>query len=344
MKRKMKGFAAVLALTLCACGSSGVSHSEGAYDSYASGGTNSFATSEEAADYAPAYGIAESTAEFKTAEEDRESETDSGITGVKLVYTGSITIETLTYPETVTSVRERISSYKGIVEREDEWDGDHSWYYTDGRARTTNRTLSMTVRIPTKDFDAFMNDMDGAGKVTSRSQNVENISRRYSDNSIEIESLELQQTRLLEMMEKAETVEEMIMIEERLSNVQTQLNQKKSYRSSMDTDVEYSTVYLNINEVQKYTPVTDPGIQIGGFGERLLETLKLSGKQFVYFLQNLVLFLVEIAPFVLLAALLIFLYVRHRRKKGLHPNPFHREKKQTADVKKEAIDPGEVKK
>jgi hypothetical protein len=183
--------------------------------------------------------------------------------------------------------------------------------------------------------------MDGAGKVTSRSQNVENISRKYSDNSIEIESLELQQERLLEMMGKAETVEEMIMIEERLSDVQTKLNQKKSYRSAMDTDVEYSTVFLNINEVQEYTPVKDPGIQIGGFGRRVMETLEYSGKFFIYVLQSIILFLIKIAPFAVLIALIIAGIRAWRKSKGLHPNPFHREKKEPSGTDKAGI--GEVK-
>ena len=261
---------------------------------------------------------------------------------VKLVYTGSITVETLEYENTMKSVREKIVQYKGIIEDEREWDGDHSWYYTDGRARTTNRNSTMTIRIPTKDFENFLNDMDGTGKVTSRSQNVENISRRYYDNSIEIEALEKQQERLLEMMDKAETVQEMIMIEERLTEVQTRLNQRKSYRSSMDMDVEYSTVYLNVNEVQKYTPVEDPGINIGGFGKRVIETLEYSGKFFVYVIQGLILSVIWIAPFALIIGLICFAVGKYRKSKGLHPNPFHREKKTKSDTTK--IDVGTVKK
>ena len=346
MKKILKGITALLlAAGLAACGSDSGSVSHAAAP--ASGGQNFAAdyATEEMADYEyPGLAMAPSPSEneAKTASGAEEGSDQTGITGVKLVYTGSVTIETLQYEDAVKNVRERIKQYKGIIEQENEWDGDHSWYYTDGRARTTNRNISMTVRIPTKDFDSFMNDMDGAGKVTSRSQNVENISRKYSDNSIEIESLELQQERLLEMMGKAETVEEMIMIEERLSDVQTKLNQKKSYRSSMDTDVEYSTVFLNINEVQEYTPVKDPGIQIGGFGRRVMETLEYSGKFFIYVLQSIILFLIKIAPFAVLIALIIAGIRAWRKSKGLHPNPFHREKKEPSGTDKAGI--GEVKK
>ena len=174
--------------------------------------------------------------------------------------------------------------------------------------------------------------MEGTAKVTSKSQSVENISRKYNDNSIEIESLRVQQERLMNMMESAETVEEMIMVEERLSEVQTRLNQKLSYQSSMDKDVQYSTISLNVNEVQEYTPVDD-SIPIGGFGKRLKETAEYSWTYFVYFMQNLVLFLIRILPFVLVIGLIIFLITRYRKAKGLNPNPFARVKKEEKDWK-----------
>ncbi|MBR3346330.1 MAG: DUF4349 domain-containing protein [Solobacterium sp.] len=326
--------AGILVLTLGACGSSG-----------------SHATTENAY-FDGGYGIAEGAAyDSYAAEAPLEAEVESAktedngtetpaITGDMLVYTGSMTIETLDYEETVKAVRERISSYKGIIQDQNEWDGDKSWYYTDGRARTSNRTLSMTVRIPTESFDSFMSDMEGTGKMTNRSENVENISRQYSDNAIEIEALEKQQERLLEMMDAAKTVEEMILVEERLSEVQRDLNQKKSRRSNMDTDVKYSTIHLNVNEVQKYTPI-DNGIRIDGFGEKVKEAFEESWVNFVYFLEQLVLFLIGVLPFVAVIAIICFIIAAVRKSKGLDPNPFHgRKGKEKAN---KTINPGEPK-
>lgn len=178
-----------------------------------------------------------------------------------------------------------------------------------------------------------MTDMEGTGKITSRNQNVENISRRYSDNSIEIEALEKQQERLLEMMDKAQSVDEMIMVEERLSEVQTELNQKKSYQSSMNTDVEYSTIYINIREVQQYTPVTDPGINISGFWQRLKDTAEYSAKYFVYVLQNLVLGVVRILPFALVVLLVVLIIKQYRKAKGLDTKLFRRKPKEERNWK-----------
>ena len=341
MHKTMKFISAtLLAVTLAACGtaSSGAT-ADYASESYPAGGyglaggsyNNSYMSEaaaapamEEAADY-------DAKAEEPGAEPNPEEETGA-VTGDMLVYTGSLNIETLNYEETLKTVRERIRSYQGIIEQEDEWDSDRSWTYTDGRKRTMNRSISMTLRIPTVSFDSFMNDMDGAGKVTARSQSVENISRRYNDNSIEIESLRKQQERLLEMMDAADTVEEMIMVESRLTEVQTQLNQKLSYKAGMDTDVKYSTIYLNINEVQEYTPVDD-SVQIGGFWKKLWETVESSWIYFVYFLENLVFALVRILPYVLLIGLILFGVMRYRKAKGITTKLFQRKKKEPRDWK-----------
>ena len=314
----------VLALVLAGCGSSSSAQStSSANGSYAG-------PFDEATGYAAAESYmydAEDTAAAADPSPAKEA-----VTGEKLVYTASVNIETLNYEESVGYIRQRVKQFNGIVETENEWDNDRSWTYTDGRGRMTNRTLSMTLRIPTESFETFLNEMEGSGKITAKNQTVENISRKYNDNSIEIEALEKQQTRLLEMMDKAETVEEMILVEERLSEVQTKLNQKKSYQSGMDTDVKYSTIYLNVNEVQQYTPV-DNSIQIGGYGKKLKETAEYSVKYFIYFLQEAGLVLIRILPFLLLAGLIILLIKLYRKSKGLDTRLFAKKKKEARDWK-----------
>ena len=330
MKQYLKILAAAAMVFLyTGCGRSSSSDS---YNSYAI--SESYDGGSGVASYYDSYAAEEAAYDYEAKTAETTSGTEApAITGEKLVYHGAVTIETLGYEDTVNAVKERIKAYNGIIQDQNEWDGDNSWYYTDGRGRTTNRSMSMTVRIPTKDFDSFMNDMEGTGKIASRSMNVENISRQYSDNEIEIEALEKQQERLLQMMDAADTVEEMIMVEERLSEVQTQLNQKKSRKSTMDTDVEYSTIYLNVKEVQKYTP-QDDGIQISGFWERVKETAEYSWTYFVWFLQNLVLLLIRILPVAAVIGIIIFIWKRIRKAKGLDTKIFHKKPKEERDWKK----------
>ena len=291
----------VLVLTLAGC-AKGVSGGAAAPQYAEANGTASYYVTDEDYYYDEAK-AAESEA-MVTNETGGSDSADPVLTSEKLVYRGSLTIETLTYTETVANIRERIASYNGIIESEYGTNNDRSWYRPDMGKGTSY--MNMTVRIPTASFQAFMDDMEGTGKVTGRSVNVENISRQYADNAALIKALQTQEERLLEMMDKAETIEDMIAVEARLTDVQAQLNQKMSYQNRMDTDVNYSTVDLSIKEVLEYTP--DPDIERRGtFAYRLQNTFKQTWKSFLNLLEGLLFGIIRLIPYVVVFGPIIFL-------------------------------------
>lgn len=294
MKKIMRLSAMItMSLMLAACGSSSSLSSA----DYAL--TNGYSMGEGAADKAA------------DAETVSESSDAAQITGEKLVYTGTLDIETLNYENTVNAVRQKIRDYKGIVESENESDGNYRWYEDNS---TSSRYLSMTIRIPTDHFQDFLNDMEGSGKIVSRSQNVENISKKYNDNSVEIEALEKQEKRLLEMMDEARTIEDMISVETRLSDVQTQLNQKKSDQASMDTDIEYSTITLSISEVQKYTSENGT-FDISNFSENVKHAFQTAGIFFIYVLQHILYGIIYLLPFIAITAVIILAIRKKKNSK-----------------------------
>ncbi|MCR5795727.1 MAG: DUF4349 domain-containing protein [Solobacterium sp.] len=242
------------------------------------------------------------------AENDMLSETEPQVTGEKLVYTGNMRIETLTYDETVSQLLDLTNKYKGIIENQNENVNDYYWR-TDAEDRSV-RSMSLVLRIPTKNFSTFLDDMQGTGKVMSRSVNVENITRQYNDNSVLITSLETQEERLLEMMEKAETIEDMITVEQRLTEVQTELNRLKMNKSSMDTDIEYSTVYLTVNEVRQYQDSRPD------FLHQLQEAFTGGFSDFAYALGGLLLGLTKGLPFLACLAVIGWIVYRFLRKKN----------------------------
>ena len=74
--------------------------------------------------------------------------------------------------------------------------------------------------------------------------------------------LELEQERLLEIMEKAEEVEDLIKLEERLNQVRTNLEIYKSMIKNWDKLVEFSTFTITIKEVKTIEPIkmADPNL------------------------------------------------------------------------------------
>ena len=301
MKQKWLMSVTLAAMLLCGCGSShgssGSYATEQAYDGGSAGGSG-YMASYNAKD---ADGDYSNMAEVEAPREDGNGTapvTDPVLSQEKLVYTGNLTIQSLEYDESITALKNKIKEYGGIIEWENESDSNYRWYDSD---YSGSRTLNMTVRIPTENFEAFMNDAGGVGKVISRTTGVENISRQYNDTTVQIEALEKQQERLLEMMDKAETIEDMIMVESRLTEVQSQLNQLRTYRQSMDTDVMYSTVSLSLQEVKEYVHVNE------SFFERAWNSFVDGWKNFLWFLEDFTIEILYALPYLLIAAVAIWL-------------------------------------
>ena len=91
--------------------------------------------------------------------------------------------------------------------------------------------------------------------------------------------LETEQQRLLELLETAESLDDILTIESRLTEVQYELDSKESQLRTYDNQIDYSTVYLDINEVVRYTPQEQKGTweRIStGFRENLYSVLRTS--------------------------------------------------------------------
>ena len=99
----------------------------------------------------------------------------------KLVYHCNLDIETLDYPSTVSSIKETISKYDGVIQSENESDSGQNWYFEN--YRKTNATMHnfLEVRIPSRNYEVFLAELDGVGKIVSKSSSVENISQQYYD-------------------------------------------------------------------------------------------------------------------------------------------------------------------
>lgn len=314
MKKKYGKRAAVAVLAavllLSGCGRSASSSSGGA--SYNAKEEMSYAAAEEAADYDYAYQTesAEMEASASAAFKSESGAEDNGSAlraqdGQKIVYTGELSIQSLEYDKSAAGIRAKIKQYGGFSESESESDKDYYWYSSSSSSGNT-RNLSITARIPSENFEAFMNSLEGEGKVMSRSMNAQNISQVYASKENYKQALEKEQSRLLEMMDKAGTIEEMIAVESRLSDVERQLNSYKTDLSAMDKDVQYSTIYINLKEVKRYTETVDTTT----FGEKIRFAFEDAINNFTGFCQNVILFVVGNFPFLILFAILLVILFR----------------------------------
>lgn len=171
----------------------------------------------------------------------------------KLIRTVYIDAQTKQYEELVNALDAKITALGGYIESRDAYNGSEYRNYR-------NRYCNMVIRIPAENLDAFITHVNENFNVTNTSESVENVTLEYADTASRVEALEVEQTRLLELLEKAESLEDILKIEERLSEVRYELTSYASRLRVMDNQVTYATVHLNINEVEVLTPVEDPTV------------------------------------------------------------------------------------
>lgn len=168
----------------------------------------------------------------------------------KLIRNVNLEVETETFDELLLTVEEKTERLSGYIEESYTYNG--SSYYGRG-----TRNANLTIRIPAENLSAFLSSIAEVSNVISRNESVTDVTLQYVDMESHKEALATEQERLLELMEQAQTVEDIITIESRLSEVRYQLESMESQLRTMDNQVSYSTVYLYINEVEKLTPVEE---------------------------------------------------------------------------------------
>lgn len=231
----------------------------------------------------------------------------------KLIKTVNLQVETQEFDALLASVEAQVEALGGYIENMNTYNGSR---YSAGRE--SNRTSSLTVRIPKQQLAGFVNAVSEAGNVISRSENVEDVTLSYVDMESRRNSLKTEQERLQALLEVADNLEDILTIEDRLSIVRYQLESMESQLRTYDNKVDFSTVYMNIQEVKELTPVEEETVWeriFNGFGDSLLDVRDGLVDFFVWFVVSL--------PYLAIWAIVIFVIVmiikrivrRSRRKK-----------------------------
>lgn len=232
----------------------------------------------------------------------------------KIIYSGYLYVETTEFDTGITALDAMVQEYDGFLES-----SDVSGYTTtnaDGTTSVIDRYACYVVRVPCDRFEAFMQQAGTIGNVVNTSRTAENITSQFTDSEAYLASLELQEERLLAMMEQATDVETLVALEARLSEVRYEIDSTTRQLRNWQQQVDYSTVTVNLQEVSVYTPTASP---TRTFGERLSDAFADGWQSFGRGLENLAVGLVEIWPALLLLgaiAVVIVLLVKRSRKKA----------------------------
>lgn len=183
---------------------------------------------------------------YEEGKESEEQETDQMAANRKLIKTVSMDVETEEFDSLIVKLQGRIGGLGGYVESSST--NNSSYYINNGRY------ANYVIRIPSDKLDELVGNVTELANVTWKEENVQDITLRYIDIESHKIALQTEQDRLLILMEQAETVEDLITIESRLSEIRYQIQSYESTLRTYDNQVNYSTLHLAISEVKKLTP------------------------------------------------------------------------------------------
>lgn len=277
---------------------------------------------EEVAEYAAA-DTAMSGAEGMEAA--NSTQVQENVTDRKLIREVSMEVETEQYDGLIQTVEEQVAALGGYIE---------SSYASGGGRNGGTRYVEISARIPKEKMDAFITAVEGVSSVRNKRETVEDVTLQYVDLESHKKALQTEQNRLLELLGQAESVEDIITIESRLSEVRYQLESMESQLRTFDNKIDYSTIYLSVSEVLRLSPADGEKLSVWermrmGFSENLYRLgidLQDMAIGFVINLPYLAVWLIVIL--VVLGIVLLFRKQNRRRRQEKAGNAHENDKKQ----------------
>ena len=257
----------------------------------------------------------EPNVEAMTQKSEMAEAQDTAQYGLKIIRDAYIRIETENYDADVEQLRALVEEFGGFVTSSDE---NGSAAYNE-RYGGSNRGVELNVRVPSGSLDNFLELAKQVGVVTGNSITETDVTASYVDTDRRLQAYQKQYDRVLAMMDKAETVEELITIESELSRLELEIEENQGQLNYWDSRVGYSTVNIFVDEVRRAVPV----VEDASLGERMRSALSDSWYGFVEGAKDALVNTYAALPYIAVwgivlgaAAVVIVIIVRGVRKKN----------------------------
>ena len=299
-----RGFAWMLALLLllgllsgCGGGGDNATASDTASSSVATDGAD---------DAGGSYGAwPEAAVTEETGETTGEDGGDDRLENAKMIYTARMEVETTGFDAADADLRTLVEVLGGYFEQA----AVHN--YGSGY-----RSGDYTVRIPADQFQAFLDQVGTICHVTYKEEDSENVSEAYYDAESRLVTQQTKLERLQALLAQAENMEDIITIESAISDTELEIEQLTGTLRHYDSLVDFSTVYITLQEVYQLSNVEEPATS---FGSRVGTAFASGWRGFVSTLESLAVALAYGWVWLLLLAVIgaaagRYFWKRHRRQ------------------------------
>lgn len=254
-----------------------------------------------------------------------DSSDKGGVTERKLIRKIYLSTETEDMDTLLAAIDSKVSALGGYMESREVYTGSRYASYD------SRRHADLVIRIPKDKLDEFVAHVGKESNITSSNETSDDVTLTYVAVQSRMTALQKEEARLLELIDKAANLSELLELEKRLTEVRTDLENVTSQLLLYDNLVDFGTIEISISEVQKLTPVQEPGF-FNRIGSGFMESLR----NLWTFLKELAIFLVVASPYLVtigavafVTVLIIRLSIRRKRAaKSKKQPPFNTEVKE----------------
>ena len=157
-----------------------------------------------------------------------------------LIHTAWLHVITVDFDDSVATLMAQMNQAGGFIENSS----------IEGAADSgPNRWANFVIRVPAGNYQGLLNNIEEIGRITSISTDVTNVSASFADIDSRLTSLRTQEGRILDLIETAESMEDLILLETNLAEVIRQIEVLTTDRGNLQTQVDLSTITVSLQEV-----------------------------------------------------------------------------------------------
>lgn len=192
-------------------------------------------------------------------------------------------------------------------------------YVVSGDSRMVGDELrngSITIRVAnaSDNFTKAQAELDGLGTVTSKKVSGQDVTEEYVDLQSRLRNAEAQEAQYLALMQRAQTIEEILTVQSRLAEVQSEIEQIKGRMKYMEGRTDFATITVDLRETgDGEEPGEDDGTDWG-----FVDSIEYAGWLAVQTLNFVIVALGVIVPLALMAgglALIAYRLMQRRQAK-----------------------------
>ncbi|MCU1369181.1 MAG: lipoprotein, partial [Ilumatobacteraceae bacterium] len=110
------------------------------------------------------------------------------------------------------------------------------------------REVKVTLRVPAEDFDDVMAKAAELGTVQARSVDSDDVTDQVVDLEGRLENAQASSERLRELLAKAENIDNIAVLEDRLTQRESEIEQISGQLEVIGNDVQFATISLTLTE------------------------------------------------------------------------------------------------